>query len=288
MLRRLIGEDITLEVTLDPGVMRVKADPSQVDQLILNLAVNARDAMPQGGALSIETANVTLKESPPRSPEILPGPYIAIRIVDTGCGMDVGTMAHIFEPFFTTKEVGKGTGLGLSTVFGIVKQCGGHISVESALGRGTAFQILLPAVETADYDERRSSGMHKALLGGSETVLLVEDEEPVRGMISRILSASGYTVLEAHDGPSALAVADAHEGRIHLILTDIVMPGMNGRSLVEALVARRPGIKALYMSGYSDDVISHQGLVEDGIPFISKPFRPSELASKVRSLLGAA
>jgi two-component system cell cycle sensor histidine kinase/response regulator CckA len=202
--------------------------------------------------------------------------------------VDVGTMAHIFEPFFTTKEVGKGTGLGLSTVFGIVKQCGGHISVESALGRGTAFQILLPAVETADYDERRSSGMHKALLGGSETVLLVEDEAPVRGMISRILSASGYTVLEAHDGPSALAVADAHEGRIHLILTDIVMPGMNGRSLVEALVARRPGIKALYMSGYSDDVISHQGLVEDGIPFISKPFRPPELASKVRSLLGAA
>jgi len=285
MLRRLIGEDIALEATLDPGVMRVMADPSQVDQLILNLAVNARDAMPQGGRLSIETANVTLRESPGRSPEILPGPYVAIRVVDTGCGMDAGTMAHIFEPFFTTKEVGKGTGLGLSTVFGIVKQCGGHISVESAPGRGTAFQILLPAVEPADEEVRRSSGTYRALLGGSETVLLVEDEAPVRGMISKILSAAGYAVLKAHDGPSALAVADAHKARIHLILTDIVMPGMNGRSLVEALIARRPGIKALYMSGYSDDVISHQGLLEEGIPFISKPFRPSELASKVRSLL---
>jgi signal transduction histidine kinase/CheY-like chemotaxis protein len=284
MLRRLIGEDIALEVTLDPGVPPVKADPSQLDQLILNLAVNARDAMPQGGGLSIETANVTLKESPARSPEVLPGQYVAIRVADTGCGMDAGTMAHIFEPFFTTKELGKGTGLGLSTVYGIVKQCGGHISVESEPGRGTTFQILLPAVETA-ADLRRSSGMHKALLGGSETVLLVEDEAPVRGMISRILSASGYKVLQAPDGPSALAIADAHETPIHLVLTDIVMPGMNGRSLVEALAAKRPGIRALYMSGYSDDVISHQGLVEEGIPFISKPFRPSDLASKVRSLL---
>ncbi|MFI5182026.1 MAG: ATP-binding protein [Thermoanaerobaculia bacterium] len=284
MLHRLIGEDIHITVTLDPRPMSVLADPGQLDQVILNLAANARDAMPQGGELSIDVSTVTFAKSSPRWPEVLPGAYVSIRFADTGFGMDPETLSHVFEPFFTTKEVGKGTGLGLSTVYGIVKQNHGHITVDSFRGHGTTFEILFPAL-SAEADGRHLSGARPRLAGGSETVLIVEDEGALRGLVLRVLRDSGYVVLEAPDGPAALAVADAHEGPIHLVLTDIVLPGMNGRLLAEALAARRPGIKILFMSGYTDEVISHQGLIDEGIPFIAKPFKPSDVASMIRTIL---
>ena len=268
MLRRLIGEDIELAATLDLALGRVKADPGQIEQIILNLAVNARDAMPQGGRLTLRTANVTLDQAYARQHRgARPGPHVLLAVSDTGVGMDAETQSHIFEPFFTTKDAGKGTGLGLSTVYGIVKQSGGTIWVESAPGRGTTFEIYLPLVEKA----AASGELHPALPapppGGTETILVVEDEMSVRRLAAEFLGSNGYTVLEAQDGGEALQVCEEHRGPIHLLITDVVMPGMSGWELAVRLAGRRPEMKVIYMSGYTDDAIVQHGVLEEGIIF---------------------
>ena len=288
MLRRLIGEDIKLAAVLDLALGWVKADPGQIEQIILNLAVNARDAMPQGGRLTLKTANVTLDQAYVRQHVgATPGPYVLLAVSDSGVGMDAETQSHIFEPFFTTKGVDKGTGLGLSTVYGIVKQSGGYIWVESAPGRGTTFEIYLPLVEEAVAGEE----LHPALLaptpGGAETILVVEDEMSVRRLAAEFLGSSGYTVLEAQDGGAALQVCEEHRGPIHLLITDVVMPGMSGRELAVRLAGRRPEMKVIYMSGYTDDAMVPHGVLEEGIHFLQKPFSLDALARIVREGLEA-
>jgi PAS domain S-box-containing protein len=285
MLRRLIGEHIDLRTQLDPVLGSVKADQSQIEQVIINLAVNARDAMSQGGKLIIETSNVVLDEDYARrhSPQ-LPGPYVLLSVADTGIGMDAETQARIFEPFFTTKELGKGTGLGLSTVYGVVRQSGGHIWVYSEPGHGTTFKIYLPlAGQTAR--SKQSAGSPAESLRGSETVLLVEDEEALRGLTRSLLENNGYTVLEAELPESATEIAHQHSGTIHLLLTDMVMPGMNGRDLAANLAARRPEMKVLYMSGYTG--FTHAGLADPEISLLAKPFTRETLLRKVREALAA-
>jgi two-component system cell cycle sensor histidine kinase/response regulator CckA len=285
MLRRLIGEDIDALTLLEPSLGQVKADPGQIEQVILNLAVNARDAMPQGGKLTIETANVYLDDQYARGhTTIQPGRYVMLSVSDTGCGIDAETQARMFEPFFTTKEQGKGTGLGLSTVYGIVKQSGGHLWVYSEMGKGTTFKIYLPRVdEVIESDEARDTLAE--LPQGKETVLLTEDEEQVRQMIRMILEMSGYCVLEASDGEEALAIYKQHEGQIDLVMTDVVMPQMSGRELAQSLEVLHPGIKVLYMSGYTDDAIVRHGLLDQEIAFLQKPFTPDALIRKVREVL---
>jgi PAS domain S-box-containing protein len=285
MLRRLIGEDIDALTLLEPSLGQVKADPGQIEQVILNLAVNARDAMPQGGKLTIETANVYLDDQYARGhTTIQPGRYVMLAVSDTGCGIDAETQARMFEPFFTTKEQGKGTGLGLSTVYGIVKQSGGHLWVYSEMGKGTTFKIYLPRVdEIIESDEARDTLAE--LLQGRETVLLTEDEEQVRQMIRMILEMSGYCVLEASDGEEALSIYKQHEGQIDLVMTDVVMPQMSGRELAQSLEVLHPGIKVLYMSGYTDDAIVRHGLLDQEIAFLQKPFTPDVLIRKVREVL---
>jgi PAS domain S-box-containing protein len=285
MLRRLIGEDIDALTLLEPSLGQVKADPGQIEQVILNLAVNARDAMPQGGKLTIETANVYLDDQYARGhTTIQPGRYVMLSVSDTGCGIDAETQARMFEPFFTTKEQGKGTGLGLSTVYGIVKQSGGHLWVYSEVGKGTTFKIYLPRVdEVIESDEARDTLAE--LPQGRETVLLTEDEEQVRQMIRMILEMSGYCVLEASDGEEALAIYKQHEGEIDLVMTDVVMPQMSGRELAQSLEVLHPGIKVLYMSGYTDDAIVRHGLLDQEIAFLQKPFTPDVLIRKVREVL---
>ncbi len=285
MLRRLIGEDIELSATLDPALRRVHADAGQLEQVILNLAVNSRDAMPSGGKLTIETANVELDEAyARRHATVRPGPYVMIAVSDTGTGMDARTISHVFEPFFTTKELGKGTGLGLATVYGIVKQSGGYIWVYSEPGKGTSFKIYLPPVEEGAVEEHPSVADPSALQG-SETVLLVEDEESVRSLARTILEGYGYTVLEAGSGEKALEIVRAHGRPIHLVLTDVVMPAMSGTELVSRLEALKPGIRSLYMSGYTDDAVVRHGLLEKARVFLQKPFTPAILARKVRDAL---
>jgi PAS domain S-box-containing protein len=285
ILQRLIGEDIDLFTRLMPDLGKVKADPGQIEQVLMNISVNARDAMPKGGKLTIETANVEIDGSyASRHLSIRPGRYVMLAVSDTGCGMDAQTQERIFEPFFTTKEVGKGTGLGLSTVYGIVKQSGGSIWVYSEVGQGTTFKIYLPCVDSP-AEEFRTSAAETKTQTGTETVLLVEDEEMVREMTREILQESGYRVIEAKHGPEALLVAGQHLGPIHLMLSDVVMPQMSGRELAEKLTPIRREMKVLYMSGYTDDAIVHHGVLDEGMAFIEKPFTPNALARKLREVL---
>jgi PAS domain S-box-containing protein len=286
MLRRLIGEHIALAAVLAPDLGRVRADPNQIEQVIVNLAVNARDAMPDGGKVTIETANVDLDEGFAQAHlGSVPGSYAMLAVTDTGQGMDAGVRAHLFEPFFTTKEVGKGTGLGLATVYGIVKQSGGYISVYSELGRGSSFKIYLPRIETPA--ETPASIQKGGPAPGSETVLVVEDEPAVLSLSRRALEAQGYVVLAASDAAAALRVVERHGGTIHLLLTDVVMPGLSGRELADRLAAQRPGIRVLYMSGYPGDAVVQHGTLPPGSAFLQKPFSPDGLARKVRDVLDA-
>jgi two-component system cell cycle sensor histidine kinase/response regulator CckA len=287
ILRRLIGEDIHLETSSAPDLGLVKADRSQIEQVILNLAVNARDAMPQGGRLTIETANVELDSSYSHPPAVLsPGRYVMLAVTDNGCGMDAETQAHVFEPFFTTKEKGKGTGLGLATVYGVVKQSGGYVWVYSEPGRGTSFKIYLPSLEeTAVPAVRDGKSEMQIPQRGSETILLVEDEKGVRELAREYLASSGYTVIEAEDGHTALELAAMHVGQIHLLLTDVVMPGISGRELAERVSQIRPGIKIIYMSGYTDQAVVHQGILQNDAVLLQKPFTLMTLAGKLREML---
>jgi GAF domain-containing protein len=284
MLRRLIGEDIELRTTLAPDLGTVRADPGQLEQVILNLVVNARDAMPSGGTLTIETANVELTAVPVEGLlDITAGAYVRLSVTDTGVGMSAGTRAHLFEPFFTTKELGKGTGLGLASVYGIVKQSGGAITVRSAPGSGSTFTIFLPRVGEP-VEPVRPGRPEGVAPGGTETILLVEDEDAVRELAREVLQAGGYTVLEARHGQQALEIAEAHQGPIALLLTDVVMPGMDGPGLARRLAAIRPGTRLLYVSGYADRVTEGG----DGLPaaaLLHKPFSPAVLAGKVREIL---
>ena len=288
MLRRLIGEDILFATVLHPRLGNVRADPGQIEQVIVNLAVNARDAMPDGGRLTIETRNVELDESyATEHPTVKPGRYVLLAVTDTGVGMDEETKARIFEPFFTTKVRGKGTGLGLATVYGIVRQTGGHIWAYSEPGKGTAMRVYLPQVDAPADPVRRSTVDPPESLRGSETILLVEDEAPVRAVTRQLLERNGYTVLEAPDGPAALALLDGgtRGAAVDLLLTDVIMPGMSGRELADQLVARQPRLRVLFMSGYTDDAVVRHGMLEPGLAYLEKPFRPPALLRKVREVL---
>jgi len=287
MLRRLVREDVEFRTVLAPDLGAVRADPGQLEQVIVNLAVNAGDAMPQGGNLTVETANVDLDEAYAQAHvPLVPGRYAMLAVSDTGVGMDAQVKSHIFEPFFTTKEKGKGTGLGLATVYGIVKQSDGYIWVYSEPGQGTTFKVYLPRVEAA-AEPPAPKPVAPASLRGSETVLVAEDEEAVRNLIRRVLVAHGYAVLAAGDGQEALRLANTHDGPIHLLLTDVVMPNMNGRQLAERVVSARRKTKVLYLSGYTDDAIVRHGVLEPGIAFLQKPFTPQGLARKLREVLDA-
>jgi two-component system cell cycle sensor histidine kinase/response regulator CckA len=288
ILRRLIGEDIELETVQRPDLGMVKADPAQIEQVIMNLAVNSRDAMPQGGKLIIETANVELDGAYAGSHvAVSPGPYVMLAVSDTGVGMDAETRARIFEPFFTTKERGRGTGLGLATVYGIVKQSAGNIWVYSERGRGTTFKIYLPRAEEVVVAAHVFAAQATPPRG-SETILLVEDEDGVRSLVRRVLQESGYTVLEASRPNEALTTCQQYEGLIHLLFTDVVMPQMSGRELAEKLSSLRPETKTLYMSGYTDEAILHHGVLDPGMPFLQKPFTTEAIAHKVRQVLDAS
>ena len=283
MLRRLIGEHIDLRTKLAPALGRVKADPSQIEQVIINLAVNARDAMPHGGRLIIETANVVLdSEYALLHGTHVAGPYVLLTIADTGIGMDAETQAHIFEPFFTTKELGKGTGLGLATVYGVVKQSDGYIWVYSELGQGTIFKIYLPQTEQKGRTEKANPCL-PAIERNTETILLVEDAEPIRELTRSLLTDSGYTVLEADLPEKAVEIAMTFNGHIHLLLTDMVMPGMNGRALAQKLAQIRPEMKVVYTSGYTG--FSHSALLEPDLVFLPKPFTKESLLTKLRQVL---
>src|SRR5438477_2075544 len=285
LLERLIGEDVQLATTLAPDLGMAIVDPGQLEQIILNLAVNARDAMPRGGRLTIETANVEMDEAYVHNhPPARAGRYVMLAVSDTGMGMDAKTQAHIFEPFFTTKEFGKGTGLGLATVYGIVKQSGGFIWVYSEPGHGTTFKLYFPWA--GDAAERRAAADEAAgPPRGTETVLVAEDAASVRSVMRQVLERYGYTILEAPDGETALQLAAKHHGPIHLLLTDVVMPGVSGRQLADQLTRLRPEIKVLYASGYSDDAILQHGILEPGIAYLQKPFTRVALARKVREVL---
>jgi PAS domain S-box-containing protein len=285
MLPRLIGEHIELKTALDPQPTFVKTDPGQLEQVLLNLAINARDAMPGGGTLTIETSNVALDEAACRRlGTISPGIYVQLTVRDTGCGMDAATQTRIFEPFFTTKDLGKGTGLGLATVYGIVTQSQGAISVNSAPDRGASFTVYFPKSEIeseSPKDGTTSTGPQ----AGWETVLVVEDQHSVRGFVRNLLMLNGYRVLEAADGSEALRICRQHPGGIQLVVTDLVMPGMSGRELVERIVNEQPKIKALYMSGYTDDSVVHTEVAQAGLAFLQKPFSPTTFTHKVREVL---
>ena len=287
MLRRLIGEDMEFRTALASDLGSIKADPSQIEQVLLNLCVNARDAMPGGGKLTIETSNVYLDEEyASRHVGVGSGDYVMLAVSDTGCGMDDETLAHIFEPFFTTKEMGKGTGLGLSTVYGIVQQSGGSVWVYSEVGRGTTFKVYLPRVGEDAREYRRSASPEESARG-TETILLAEDDELVRRLAREVLEMYGYGVLEAANGGAALLICERHAGPIDLLVTDAIMPEMSGRELSERLSSLRPRMKVLYMSGYADTAVVHQGVLDEWANFIQKPFTPDALTRKVRELLDA-
>jgi two-component system, cell cycle sensor histidine kinase and response regulator CckA len=288
-LRRTLGEDFAVDVRLDPSVGHIKADRGQIEQVLLNLTFNARDAMPHGGRLTLETSATTLTEESygfKADVVVRPGSYVQLAVTDTGEGMDRLTLSHIFEPFFTTKPVGQGTGLGLSTVYGIVKQSGGYVWAYSEPGRGTTFKIYLPVVEAALSTPAVTPDSPGAIEG--EVVLIVEDEEAVRTVTARVLAAEGYEVLEAADGQQALTLMERRSGRVDLVITDVAMPILNGRELADLLRERRPDLPVLFMSGYTDDEMVRRGLIEPNKPFVGKPFTPEILAAKVRQLLDQA
>ena len=286
MLRRIIGEHVELRLELQPDLGQVLADPGQLEQVITNLAVNARDAMPSGGTLTIRTASVDAADVPGQSPESVPpvGPLVELSVRDDGVGMDERTLARLFEPFFTTKELGRGTGLGLATVYGIVRQSGGHIRVSSRLHHGSTFTVYLPKVEGAgDRTEELPPWLEQPRGAGS--VLVVEDEETVRRLACRVLRARGYRVLEARDGAEALQLVRRHEGPLDLLLTDIIMPGLGGPALVERLLPDRPDLKVLYITGYSEEAIGRHGVLPAGGALLEKPFTAHQLAERVREAL---
>jgi PAS domain S-box-containing protein len=286
MIRRVIGEDIELVSSLDSELRQIKADPGRMEQVLMNLAVNARDAMPSGGKLTIETANTLLDEAYARLHfDMTPGPHVMLAVSDTGCGMDADTQSHMFDPFFTTKDLGKGTGLGLSTVYGIVKQSGGDISVHSEPGRGTSFKVYLPCAEQG-VEQTFQEGK-RVRSTGTETVLLVEDHQQVRTLAATVLRERGYEVLEASSGGEALQIAQQYAGRIHLLLTDVVMPHMSGKDLAEHISRIRLDTKILFASGYTGDAVLYHEVMEAHAAFIQKPFTPNALANKVRQVLGA-
>jgi nitrogen-specific signal transduction histidine kinase/ActR/RegA family two-component response regulator len=287
ILRRVMGEDIELTTTLGSRLGRVKVDPNQFQQVILNLAINARDAMSMGGKFALETANFKLEEdSGLQGIGITPGYYVMLTVSDTGVGMDLETRSHIFEPFFTTKESNKGMGLGLSTVYGIVRQSNGHIWVYSEPGLGTIFKIYLPV--TKDPSEQVApKSTNNPLLRGHETILVVEDEDGIRSLVRKLLQKSGYSVLEASHGIEALQISEQYQNKIHLLLTDVVMPIMSGRELAEQLTVIRPDMKVLYMSGYTREAIDHHGMLDPGLAFLQKPFSLTTLSQKIREVLEA-
>ncbi|MDB5049748.1 MAG: sensor hybrid histidine kinase [Fibrobacteres bacterium] len=297
LLRRVIGEDVEILTVGDQPLLAVKADLGQMEQVLMNLAVNARDAMPDGGKLVVQTRNLHL-DAGDRPPEegMCSGDYVVLGVTDTGTGMDEDTRSHLFEPFFTTKAPGKGTGLGLATVYGIVKQSGGHLSVQSEPGRGSVFKIYLKAsFETPSRSASAAPADSSPVADGNETILVVEDEKAVRGFLREVLERRGYRVLEAGNGHDALEMAaeaasrggtlPGNEGEIRLLLTDVVMAGLNGRELADEVTGLLPGIKVLYISGYADSAIVHQEVIEEGLDFLRKPFTPMDLSRKVRSVL---
>jgi PAS domain S-box-containing protein len=288
MLTRMIGEDIDLVMLADPSLWPVRADAGQIEQVIMNLAINARDAMPSGGKLTIETSNINVDEEQARQHAPLPvGDYVMLSISDTGAGMDAETQSHIFEPFFTTKGT-KGTGLGLSTVYGIIKQSGGYIWVYSEVGKGTTFKIYLPRVASISETAAQVVKAADAVEPGTETILVVEDEPNLRYLARQYLEKQGYRVIEAADGAVAMQIAVAHEGTIHLLLTDVIMPGMNGRELAQRISEIRPNVKVLYMSGYTENVVGHNGMLDAGVRLLQKPFNLRDLRTVVREVLDAS
>jgi len=287
MLRRTIGEDVALTIWLEPDLDKVMADPGQIEQVLMNLAVNARDAMPQGGKLTVETANVYLGENYFRDHGVasVPGPYVKLIVSDTGKGLDPKTQFRIFEPFFTTKGPGKGTGLGLSTVYGIIKQSSGYIWAYSEPGQGAIFEVFLPRAKEGVAPEKKERTVVTDF-GGSETVLIVEDDDSLRKLAHKVLQQKGYTILAADNGEDALGISKEHEGAIDLMLTDVVMPRMSGRETAKLLKPLYPQMKVIYMSGYTDEAIVNHGVLSPGLNFIEKPFTPDALAGKVREVLG--
>jgi two-component system cell cycle sensor histidine kinase/response regulator CckA len=284
MLQRLIGEDIDLRLELRPDLGRVSADPGQLEQVLMNLVINARDAMPQGGTLTIETANVHLDDSyAGRHLAVKPGSYILLAVSDTGLGMDEATKQRLFEPFFTTKPPGKGTGLGLSTVFGIVKQSGGSVEVYSEPGSGSSVKVYFPRVDQPVPVEEEAR--KRQAPRGTETILLVEDDEMVRNLVRETLEREGYKVMGAADPLEAQRIAEGYRGKMQLLITDVVMPRLNGKELAKALVERRPELKVLYMSGYTDSAIVNSGILQKEVAFLQKPFTPAALTAKVRDVL---
>ncbi len=288
MLERFLGEDVELAIVAAQPTGRVRADRSQIEQIIMNLVVNARDAMPQGGKLTIETADVDVNARAAAEHGMTPGAYVKLSVTDTGVGMDASTSAQIFEPFFTTKEQGKGTGLGLSTVYGIVRQSGGHVAVWSEVGRGTTLSVYLPRTDSPASEAQPGAAAGARAAGGTETILLVEDDAQVRAVMEEVLRGCGYEILVAKDPREAIVMAETYARPIHLLLTDVVMPEMNGTVLAGCLAAKRPEMRILYVSGYSGDTIVQRSLVERGAAFVAKPVTPETLVRTVRAVLDRA